>query len=76
MKAFKALREDTFDKSKNKNVEQLSMKLKNLSIHIINLDKLDKQGEGQGELAKELKVFKAKYVELLNALAKIENRLV
>ena len=76
MKNFKDLREDKFDVSKEKNVDQLAKKLQTLSVHVSNLEKLDKQGEGKGEMAKDLKVFKAKYLELQKALTKIENRLV
>ena len=76
MKQFKDLREDKFDVSKEKNVDQLAKKLQTLSVHVSNLEKLDKQGEGKGEMAKDLKVFKAKYFELQKALTKIENRLV
>jgi hypothetical protein len=76
MKQFRDLREDKFDKSKEKNVDQLAKKLQMLSVHVSNLEKLDKQGEGKGEMAKDLKVFKAKYLELQKALTKIENRLV
>ena len=75
MKKFKDLREDKFDVSKEKNVDQLAKKLQMLSVHVSNLEKLDKQGEGKGEMAKDLKVFKAKYLELQKALTKIENRL-
>ena len=76
MKRFNELREDAFDKSKEKNVDQLAKKLKTLSVHIKNLEKLDKQGEGKGEMAKDLKVFNSKYFELQKALTKLENRLV
>ncbi len=76
MKRFNELREDAFDKSKEKNVDQLAKKLKTLSVHIKNLEKLDKQGEGKGEMDKDLKVFNSKYFELQKALKKLENRLV
>ena len=76
MKKFKDLREDKFDVSKEKNVDQLAKKLQMLSVHVSNLEKLDKQGEGKGEMAKDLKVFKSKYLELQKALTKLENRLV
>ncbi len=76
MKQFRDLREDKFDKSKEKNVDQLAKKLQTLSVHVSNLEKLDKQGEGKGEMAKDLKVFKSKYLELQKALTKLENRLV
>jgi len=76
MKKFNDIREDAFDKSKEKNVDQLNKKLQSMSQHINNLEKLDKQGEGKGEMAKEIKVFKSKFFELNKALAKLENRLV
>ena len=76
MKQFKDLREDKFDVSKEKNVDQLAKKLQTLIVHVSNLEKLDKQGEGKGEMAKDLKVFKSKYLELQKALTKLENRLV
>jgi len=76
MKEFRDIREDTFDKSKDKNYEQLVTKMKGINVHIINLEKLDKQGEGAGDLERELKVLRAKFFEMQSALSKIKNRLV
>ena len=76
MKNFKVIREDAFDKSKDKNYEQLVTKMKGINVHIINLEKLDKQGEGAGDLERELKVLRTKFFEMQTALSKIRNRLV
>ena len=76
MKNFKVIREDSFDKSKDKNYEQLVTKMKGINVHIINLEKLDKQGEGAGDLDRELKVLRTKFFEMQTALSKIRNRLV
>lgn len=76
MKEFKVIREDAFDKSKDKNYEQLVTKMKGINVHIINLEKLDKQGEGAGDLERELKVLRTKFFEMQTALTKIRNRLV
>lgn len=76
MKNFKVIREDAFDKSKDKNYEQLVTKMKGINVHIINLEKLDKQGEGAGDLERELKVLRTKFFEMQTALTKIRNRLV
>lgn len=76
MKEFKVIREDAFDKSKSKNYDQLVMKMKGINGHIMNLEKLDKQGAGAGDMAKEIKVLKTKYDEMQSALTKIQNRLV
>jgi hypothetical protein len=76
MKNFKDIREDAFDKSKDKNYEQLVTKMKGINVHIINLEKLDKQGEGAGDLERELKVLRTKFFEMQTALTKIRNRLV
>ena len=75
-KDFRPLKEDTFDKSKEKNVNQIIQKSTQISIHINNLIKLDKQGEGKGELAKDLKALHKGLFDMNKAVSKIVNRLV
>tara|TARA_Y100000389_G_C17202990_1_gene384628 strand:+ start:277 stop:507 length:231 start_codon:yes stop_codon:yes gene_type:complete len=76
MKKFKDIREDKFDKSKEKHVDLIQAQLTKVSKFIVSLDKLDKQGEGKGEMANDLKVLHKANFEFQKALTKVKNRLV
>jgi len=66
---------DSFDKSKDKNVDQILKKAASLKGHLANLEKLDKKGEGAGELSKDLKKVQKAYADFNYAMSQLENRL-
>jgi len=72
---FRPLKEDSFDKSKEKNVDQILKKAASLKGHLANLEKLDKKGEGAGELSKDLKKVQKAYADFNYAMSQLENRL-
>jgi hypothetical protein len=76
MKKFKDIREDKFDKSKEKHVDLIQAQLTKVSKFIDSLNKLDKQGEGKGEMANDLKGLHKANFEFQKALTKVKNRLV
>lgn len=58
MKKFKEIREDTFDKSKAAHVGNIERASKQIDLYIRQIEKMDKQGEGKGEMAKDIKTLK------------------
>ena len=74
-KEFRPLIEDSFDKSKGKNVDQIKKKAASLKGHLDNLEKLDKKGEGAGELKMHIKKVQRAYDDFNYEMSQLENRL-
>jgi predicted transcriptional regulator len=67
--------EDVFGKSKQKNIDHLKTKAKAIRVHIANLEKLDKKGDGAGELVASIKKAKATYDDLNRSIEMLQRDL-
>jgi hypothetical protein len=67
--------EDVFGKSKQKNIDHLKTKSKAMKVHIANLEKLDKKGDGAGELVDSIKKAKATYADLNRSIEMLQRDL-